>query len=199
MRCGIALALCWALVGCAVFSGKEIPRVAFLHERLPEAARPSLAYRFSAKTAIGKRGGPQWTDKERRQLEEEFSVTVAGSGLVKSVVRSGRHSDIGVRLTMVSKVSQAAVAGLNLGWELRYILPTWARERYEVTAVVGHRNGLQRTYTLTDSAVIVHWIPMLFLYPFNSERVFSKVRMNLYRKLLLEIHADGFFQRVPTG
>jgi len=100
---------------------------------------------------------------------------------------------------MVSKVSQAAVAGLNLGWELRYILPTWARERYEVTAVVGHRNGLQRTYTLTDSAVIVHWIPMLFLYPFNSERVFSKVRMNLYRKLLLEMHADGFFQRVPTG
>ncbi len=63
----------------------------------------------------------------------------------------------------------AIITGLSF-----YTIPSWATENYEVVANVT-KGTRAKEYRIEDSAKIVQWLPMVFVFPFKSLSEIPKV------------------------
>ncbi len=74
------------------------------------------------------------------------------------------------------------------------IIPSFDTDEYRVNAKVTLADGKSRDYTLTDSVTTVYGLLMIPVGLFNGDRpiVTPRVRMNIWRTLILKMRQDGF-------
>lgn len=187
---------CLTLSGCAVFPRNELPKVSTFPPLSNEGDKVSVRYSFaSSMDLFGKR---PHAENLRIQLEREFKDVLLESGYFGVV--SADKGDLNVAVTMNDVGSPAAlvpavITGLSL-----YTIPSWATDRFEITAKVTLNNGKVFKYELADSATLVQWLPMIFAAPFyRIDTIPRDVRKNLWRSLLLQMRNDGILNATPPG
>ena len=181
--------------GCAMFKGNDLPAVTWVPPERAESARPSVSYVTTAHIEFGSRESASedvqsFADAETRDVLEE-------SGFFSRVAIQDEEADIVLRVTFTEKANAAALFPALLTAFSLYVIPSWLTTYYELGVDVDVGNGEMKNYTATDSTVLVQWLPMLFVYPFQDfSETAVEVRRNLYRTVLAEMQDDGVFEAV---
>lgn len=111
------------------------------------------------------------------------------------VVQSAEQADVVVRGNF-SKNGNPNAAQLSVfASALLYIIPSWMDVKVNLSATVSNY-GAQRVYNLSDSMMIVQWLPLVVAMPFNTNPISQENNMNqnIYRNLFLQIEKDGFLE-----
>ena len=196
---GIAiLAFAMSLSGCAVFKGGNIPETTLTPPEQAKAMKPSLFYSVIANGIFFRSGN--LPDTEQNLIAGELAQVLKESNYFSAIMQDGRDADINMSVTMTNTGSPAAmipafITGLSL-----WTIPTWMTEYYEVKTTVKTKNGQTKEYEMSDSAIMVSWLPMILVAPVKNFSEINKVRENMYRNLLMRMKDDGLLvKKIPTG
>lgn len=178
------------MAGCASFKRNQLPEVGQL---LPPAAgvkKPDVTYKFSS--GVDFFGKKEHHESIRKQLENEFIHVLRESGYFATLTDGGEWKDIHINVRLVNSGNPAAVIPAVITGLSFYTIPSWATDKFEVTAKATTSDGKEHTYNLTDSSTFVQWLPMIFAFPFNNPaKVPVEVRKNIYKNLILKMLEDG--------
>jgi len=186
----LALSFVVLLSGCAVFDGGNVPN-ATLSPAENGVQKPTLSYSstsFSGLATVDK--SPEAT---QTIIENELISQLEESDYFNSIAKKDDTADITLDVKLTNTGDPAAmIPALITGLSL-YTIPSWATDNFDLVATAKRKDGLEKEYVLADSTTIVQWLPMIVAFPFNNFSVVPDVRKNMYRKVLSDMKADGFF------
>jgi hypothetical protein len=191
-----AVVLIITISGCAVFDGGQVPQTTlsqYVDDGMP---KPTLSY--TAQALGGLATPKELPEATQHIIEGELLSVLESSGYFARISKHDEAADISVQVRLTNTGNPAAmipavITGLSL-----YAIPSWATDNYEVNARAERRDGLTKDYVLKDSATLVQWLPMIFVFPAKNFSVIPDVRKNMYRKLLSDMQDDGFFSDVES-
>jgi len=189
-RCSIILLVC-VQSGCAIFDGNKIPDIDFVPTGLSGDQRPTVSYEMAAQTGMSGEGTP--SEAVKNQLEIELLDALHLSDYFSRVARSDDTADLQLNVTYSEESNPAAMIGAVITGLSLYTIPSWMTSTFELTLTAESANGLSNTYTVSDSATLVQWLPMAFVFPFKNFSVLTEMRKNMFRTLLVEMQKDGLF------
>ena len=189
-RCSIILLVC-VQSGCAIFDGNKIPDIDFVPTGLSGDQRPTVSYEMAAQTGMSGEGTP--SEAVKSQLEIELLDALHLSDYFSRVARSDDTADLQLNVTYSEESNPAAMIGAVITGLSLYTIPSWMTSTFELTLTAESANGLSNTYTVSDSATLVQWLPMAFVFPFKNFSVLTEMRKNMFRTLLVEMQKDGLF------
>jgi hypothetical protein len=194
--CRLAVVWVMMLTGCASFPRNQLPTVEKLQPPPEGAKRLNAVYSFSS--GVDLFGKQEHQENVRALLEKEFVDVLRESGYFASVT-SGNQGEMHIQVRLVNSGTPAAmipavITGLSL-----YTIPSWATDRYNITAKVLPPDGKERTYELADAMTTVQWLPMIVVAPFkNIVSVSGEVRRNIWRHLILKMQQDGLLPKADS-
>jgi len=188
----LVLALLALFCGCAIFRGDQIPPITLAPYEASGKPKPSLSYSSLALGGLG-------TVKQRPQSEQEaigaeLLSVLEQSGYFSRLAKSDATADIRFSSTLTSTGNPAAVVPAFITGFSLWTIPSWAKDSLELAVDVKRADGLEKHYVIQDSATIVQWLPMIFVFPFKGLSVLADVRRNMVRKVLQDMQTDGFFR-----
>lgn len=192
----LLLFLCLLLSGCAVFRGGKIPEVNLMPLEKTDQPKPSISY------DIKSMGGLFDTANSSEHIQSiiagELLQTLEQTNYFSRISKKDEEADLSLSVTVKNSGNPAAmipafITGLSL-----YIIPSWATDNFEVTAIAKNRQGHSKEYVLSDSTTLVQWLPMIFVFPAKSFSVIPEVRKNIYRNIIMQMKNDGFISNDPT-
>lgn len=183
-----------SLSGCAIFRANDLPEIGTLPGPAGSAPKPTVGYVFNA---VSDMSGTRVSNENVRAIQEgEFVEVLRESGYFASLEK-GKNAgkDIQISIDLVnSGDSSALVAAVITGLSL-YTIPSWATDTFEATCKVTTADGKSREYKFTDSAKLVQWLPMLFVFPFKNFGEVTDLRKNIYKNLIVKMQADGILPK----
>lgn len=196
IRASLLILFSLSLSGCAVFSGENVPMAVLTPLDKTDQQKPSVAYEVTSM------GGVLSVDKSPEHIQSiiagELLQTLEQSDYFSRISKADGQADISLSVQMKNTGTPAAlipaiITGLSL-----YTIPSWGTDNFEVTAVAKNRQGLSKEYVLTDSATLVQWLPMAFVFPFKNFSIVPEIRKNMYRTILAKMRDDGFIANAPV-
>jgi hypothetical protein len=189
------LLLAISLHGCAVFPQGGTPPTTLAPSSLAADAKPNLAY---SSTALGGLGQANRLPPEAQSvIEGELVGVLQQSGYFGRLSKQDAEADIKLDVTMTNTGSGAAMIPAIITGLSFYTIPSWATDHFRIDANVTRRDGVSRQYQVSDSTVLVQWLPMIFVFPFSNFSEVPSTRQNMYRKLLADMQRDGMLE--PTA
>lgn len=188
------LAISASLLGCAVFRGNEIPELGTLPSPADTAKKPTAGYGFGSAVDMG--GKRASHENARAMHEKEFVEVLRESGYF-ATVEKGNGKELNLTVELVDSGDPAALVGAFITGFSLYTIPSWATNTFELTCKVTTADGKTRDYVLRDSAVLVQWLPMMFVFPFKPFSGIEDMRKNLYKNLIVKMREDGLLP--PPG
>lgn len=179
------------LSGCAVFDGEQIPKTTLAPYSGPAESKPSVAYSSTAMGGLS--STKELPEIAQNMIEGELLSVLESSDYFSRISKKDGDADIVIDVKMTNSGNPAAmIPAFITGFSL-YTIPSWATDNFDLVANVKRKDGLQKEYVLSDSATLVQWLPMIFLFPANNFSVIPDVRKNMYAKVLADMNKDGFF------
>ncbi|NKI16509.1 hypothetical protein HCU74_03640 [Spongiibacter sp. KMU-166] len=187
----LAVVLVLAISGCAVFDGGMVPKTNLIPYDENGYKKPNLSY---SSTAIGGVfSQSELPGAAQSIMEGELFSVLESSNYFSRIAKKDDSADINIDVTIINKGNPAALIPAAITGATFYIIPSWATDQFNVVAKVERKDGLKKEYTLSDTATIVQWLPMMFVFPVKNFSVIPEVRKNMYKKVLADMKADGFF------
>lgn len=177
-----------SLLGCAVFRSNDLPEVGTLPSPAVTAKKPTAGYEFASAMDMGSKRPSH--ENTRAIHEKEFVEILRESGYFATVEKGG-GKDVHVVVELVDSADPAAMVGAVITGLSLYTIPSWATSTMEITCKVTTVDGKTREYKLKDSAVLVQWLPMMFVFPFKPFSGIEDMRKNLYKHLIVKMREDG--------
>ncbi|GAA5315164.1 MAG: hypothetical protein AseanaTS_03680 [Candidatus Pelagadaptatus aseana] len=186
-----AMFIIFTVSGCAVFDGGNVQKTTLSPYENNGEAKPNLSYSSVAKGGLST--SKRLSEAGQSIIEGELLSVLQSSDYFGRISRNDESADITIDVTVTNSGNPAAlipafITGLSL-----YTIPSWAKDNFNLVANVERKDGLKKTYELTDSATLVQWLPMIFAFPANNFSVVPEVRKNMYKKVLSDMKNDGFF------
>jgi hypothetical protein len=185
------LVLMASMTGCAVFDDGKVPKTTLSPYEDNDFPKPTIAY---SSTALGGVFSVK-THPEALQsiIEGELFSVLDSSEYFSRIAKRDEGADIRIDVTMTDIGSSVAmIPALITGMSL-YTIPSWVTNHFNLVAKVERKDRLKKEYTLTDSVLLVQWLPMMFLFPVKNFSVIPDLRKNMYKKVLADMKNDGFF------
>jgi hypothetical protein len=182
-----------SISGCAVFKGGKVPDTILIPVEKTDKPKPTISYDITGteKLLAG-------TTNPQRRLPGELLQILEQSDYFSRISRGSDEADVTLFVIVEHEESPAGlIAGVISGLTL-FTIPTWYSQYFEVTAIVKNRQSNSKKYILSDSATLVMWIPMIFVFPVHNFSVSTEVRNNMYRNILLQMKNDGFITNNNT-
>ena len=177
-----------SLFGCAIFRSNELPELGKFPGPAATSKKPTAGYEFASAVDMG---GKRPSHENARAIHErEFVETLRESGYF-ATVEKGSGKDVQVVVDLVEFADPAAMVGAVITGLSLYTIPSWATSTMEITCKVATADGKTREYKLKDSAVLVQWLPMMFVFPFKPFSGIEDMRKNLYKHLIVKMREDG--------
>jgi len=193
-RCSIVLLAC-IQSGCAIFDGNKIPDVDFVPPALSGDQRPTVSYEMAAQSR--RNGVESPSEAVRSQLEIELLDVLHLSDYFSRVARSDNTADLQLQVAFSEESNPAAMVGAVITGLSLYTIPSWMTSTFEITLTAESASGLSNTYTVSDSATLVQWLPMAFVFPFKNFSVLTEMRKNMFRTLIVQMQEDGLLGSEP--
>jgi hypothetical protein len=181
-----------SLLGCAVFRSNELPEVGTLPGPAATAKKPTAGYEFASTVDMGSRRPSH--ENARAIHEKEFAEVLRESGYFMTIEK-GRGKDIFITVELVDSGDSAALVGAVITGLSLYTIPSWMTNTWEATCKVTTADGRTRDYKLKDSAIMVQWLPMMFVFPFKPFSGIEDMRKNIYRSLIVKMQEDGLLPK----
>jgi|GEM_PF-3761975 len=194
-----APALCAGLLalgpGCISYTLDRLPRADDLPPPPAPTERPTVSYTVRMVSGSTFEGdSPEFPEFSPGRLEQEFPAELARCGWFRTVQdnKEGVTADLQLDVVLVSRGNDVLLLASAM---LFFIIPTWRTVEFDLTAEVRAADGRWKRYQLQDASRDVHWLPLLLVMSFAPwGDAYAEVRENLYRTLLVQLHADGFLQ-----
>lgn len=188
-KCAATAAAVLVLTGCASFQRNQLPSVGHLRPPAEGTKKASVGYAFSSGVDIF--GEQECQEKVRAQLEQEFVDVLKESGYFTSV-SPGDQGEMRMQIRLINSGNPAVmITSFITGFSL-FTIPSWATDKYNMTARVVGLDGKERAYNLADSMTTVLWLPMIVITPFkNMVNVSKEVRRNIWKNLIIKMQQDG--------
>lgn len=190
-RAVMALIVAMSLVsaGCASFKQNNLPEISGF-PAVPAETKPSATYSFAyTYKMFGEGQGPE---SSRITMSQEFFTILTESTQFSSVKEAASGGDVHIDAQIHNFGNPAAVIPAFITGFSLFTIPSWATDRWRLTANVSTQNGGPRSYVLEDAEVMVQWLPMIFLTPFKSPfHVIPEVRKNMYKNLIKNMRDGG--------
>lgn len=179
-----------AISGCAVFEGGQVPKTTLSAYENTANSKPSLSY--SSLAMGGLSSVKELPETTQSIIEGELLSVLESSGYFGRISKKDESADLSIDVTLTNSGNPAAmipafITGLSL-----YTIPSWARDNFNLVAKVERKDGLKKEYVLADSATLVQWLPMIFVFPAKNFSVVPDIRKNMYKKVLADMKEDGF-------
>lgn len=183
--------------GCSHYSRENlIPQSENFYGRPPAAIQYSANFNVdcTAESRTGQR--EDLTDNMCDILNNEFYHVLKNSGFFRAISHNEQHSDFNfnIQLHYVSDARVIDYFMLGLTSFTLTLVPYSDVNGYDMNAVVTMKNGQKKSYTFSDRGEFVLWAG-LALDEENTNRSSSvdKLRINMFRHLILQMEKDGFF------
>lgn len=189
----VILTVTLSLSGCAIFRANDLPDVGILPGPAGNAKKPTVGYAFTSFVDfVGDRKPVH--ENMRSNQESEFSNALCESGYFVSVEK-GSGKDIQITAQLLETGNPAALVGAFITGFSLMTIPSWTTIGFEMTCKVTTTEGITREYKLNDSATMVNWLPMLFVFPFKPLSEIEDLRKNFYKTLIVKMQADGILPK----
>jgi hypothetical protein len=187
----LAVVLMVTISGCAVFDGGQVPKTTLSAYEGNDASKPTLSYSSTAMGGLS--STKELPEAGQSIIEGELLSVLESSDYFSRISKKDESADVSIEVTLTNSGNPAAmipafITGLSL-----YTIPSWATDNFNLIAKVERQDGLKKEYTLADSATLVQWLPMIFVFPAKNFSVIPDVRKNMYKKVLSDMKEDGFF------
>ncbi len=196
IRVAVSIFVFWgisvSLLGCAVFRSNDLPEVGTLTGPVATAKKPTAGYEFASAVDMGSKRPSH--EHARAIHEKEFAEVLRESGYF-TTVEKGSGKDISIIVELVDSADPAAMVGAVITGLSLYTIPSWATSTMEATCKVTTADGKTRDYKLKDSATLVQWLPMMFVFPFKPFSGIEDMRKNIYRNLIVKMQEDGILPK----
>ena len=170
------------LTGCvALFDGGKVPNTRLAKTTGEDQTKPILFYKFNL--------------YERYSLKKVFLEELHKSKYFEKITdENSAKADIelNVKLRVFPNPNfpvedMGIFSGMTLG-----MIPLWSTVKYEITAQVNNKKGLEKEYVVNDTTTYVSWWPLLLLLPFQNSDIEKDVRSNIFKNIILQMYEDGF-------
>lgn len=178
------------LSGCAVFNGGNVPHTT-LSELENSTVKPTLSYSSTALGGLTSTG--KLPEATQAIIEKELLSQLNGSDYFENISKQNNTADINLDIKITNTANPAAMIPAFITGLSFYTIPSWATDNFNLVATAERKDGLKKEYVLADSTTIVQWLPMILVFPFKNFSEIPDVRINMYRKVLSDMKADGFF------
>ena len=187
----LTVALVLAISGCAVYEGGQVPKTTLTAYQDNDQPKQNVSY---SSVAMGGMSSPEEMPEAAQSIiEGELLSVLESSDYFGRISKKDESADISIDVTLTNSSNPAAlIPAFITGFSL-YTIPSWATDNFDLVAKVERKDGLKREYALTDSATLVQWLPMIFVFPTKNFSVIPDVRKNMYKKVLADMREDGFF------
>lgn len=190
----IALIFVFSFIsGCAVFKGNAIPLIP--DEALDfRAKNPLKVYNKWVLDSDSSIILPSFKDQVESSAKISFEKSLHTAGCCV-LVDSKEDADIVVDGVVIQRSNFAAILPAAITGASLYTIPSWATNNLKIEAFVRRKNGVTKNYTITDSTILVQWLPMIFVMPFVGDivSVSKEVNDNMHKTLVEKIGRDRFF------
>lgn len=177
--------------GCAFFSGGQVPQTKFKSAGSESLYKPKISYSFNAvRKKIDTEEVDKISDKAKNKSKSLLHKALVESGYFSEVIEEQADSDIFLDVTITDSYNPAALIAAAITGYSMYTIPSWATNRFEVKASASNKGGIEKIYTLNDTATLVQWAPMVFLFPFNNMSVIDETQSNMYRNIIVQMNND---------
>lgn len=176
--------------GCASFKQNRLPEINGFAAAPAGSVKPSATYSFAyTYKIVGEGQGPE---NARVALSQEFAHVLRESAQFANVSEAASGGDMHIDAHLHNYGNPAALIPAFITGFSFFTIPSWATDRWRLTATVNTPSGDQRSYTLEDSHVLVQWLPMIVATPFKFPgQVIPEVRRNIYRNLVKTMRDNG--------
>ena len=179
----------FTLSGCAIFKGENVPETFLIPIEKTDQIKPTISYNITV-------SGFNYSAAESSKLIQnvisgELLQALEQSEYFSRISKNDIEAEINLSVTFVDSANPAAlipafITGLSL-----FTIPSWATEKFIVTAVAKNKNGNSKQYVVEDSITMVQWLPMIFIFPVKNFTAIPQVRKNIYRNILMKMKNDG--------
>lgn len=185
-----AVAASVVATGCASFKQHRLPEIGAFPSLPAESNKPTATYSFTyAYKIVAER---EASENVRQQMSGEFAGILTDSGQFASVTEAPSGGDVHIEAHLRNVGNPAALIPAFITGFTFFTIPSWATDQWSLTAKVLQAGEERHSYTLSDSDVLVQWLPMFFVMPFKSPgQVIPEVRRNIYKNLVKEITDSG--------
>lgn len=190
----VLVALTIFMSGCAVFEGGKVAKTTLPAYEGATESKPTLSYVSLARGGMST--AQDLPENVQKTIETELVSVLQSSEYFSKVTKADSSADISIDIVLTNSGNPAAmVPALITGLSL-YTIPSWATDNFNLVAKAERKDGLKKEYVLADSTTLVQWLPMIFAFPAKNFSVVPEVRKNMYRKVLADMKADGFFTNI---
>ncbi|MHC5065569.1 MAG: hypothetical protein ACYTG5_16515 [Planctomycetota bacterium] len=182
----VDLFACLVLASCVCVRGGQLEEVEVFASNDASATRPCAVVEFSAEfDLMAKRDDPG-------MLADEFLRVLRGTKYFESVERGAGENCISISATLRMAGNEAALFFAGLTGLSLYVIPSWGTDKIELVVELSAPGVDVREYRLEDHATTLQWLPFALVFPFFSQvEVYSDIRCNMYRHLVLRMEEDG--------
>jgi hypothetical protein len=190
------ISLCFTLSGCAIFNGGKVPETVLMPMEKTDQKKPTISYDITAS------GGVFSTSKSPEFIQSiiagELLQTLEQSEYFSRISKNDDEAELSLSVTIKNSGNPAAlIPAMITGFSL-YTIPSWATDKFVVTAVAKNKDGNSKQYVLEDTTILVQWLPMIFVFPIKNFSVIPEVRKNMYRNIIMQMKNDGLITSKST-
>jgi len=180
------------ITGCASFPRNQLPIAAKVQPAAANENKPSVSYSFSS--GVDLFGKQDHNEKVRSILERELIDVLNESRCFASMSPNG-PGDIYIQVELINSGNPAAMIPAIITGASLYTIPSWATDKYNVTAKIRVPGQKEHTYTFADSMTTAQWLPLVVVAPFkNMVNVSKDVRKNIWQTMILNMQKDAIFK-----
>lgn len=171
--------------GCAVFKSNDLPPVDSQSYAVTNA-QPIKVYSNWTPGAGGATAAAQ---------QRYFESALSSAGCC-DIVTDATQADVVVNGTDAFRMTPGAGITAMLSGFTFGVIPSWAKAGTSLRVGVTSA-GKEHRYTVSDSATMVMWLPMVLAMPFTESpfTVDRTINENAYKTLVLRMKNDGLLSR----
>ncbi|MBN2718492.1 MAG: hypothetical protein JXX14_21795 [Deltaproteobacteria bacterium] len=200
MKCIMYSVCIWLLttllVGCAAFPGRDLTKIEdYPRAQAATSASPLPTGKIELTWYSMDTPKPQVLEENWEMRDEIYNVAKQ-SGLFSSVGPFEKDPNYNIQVSIHNHGNFSMFLTVLSGLTLT-VLPTYAKDVWDVTAIVSNSNGeVIQTYSYTDH--VTTWIELLFVFatPFTA-RTAERTVVNIFKHLFAQMITDGII--VPVS
>lgn len=186
----LILALSYFAMGCAGFKKNMLPEIGPLPPLPAETVKPTVTYSYTSSVDMFTKN--ESLEFMRKKMAEEFATVLRESGYFASVSEAVSGGEVHIQTHLLNSGNPAAIIPAFITGYSLFVIPSWATDKWTVTAKVTTSDNQEYSYTLDDANVIFSWLPAIILTPFmHPIEVTGEVRKNMYKNLITQMQRDG--------
>jgi len=181
------------LQGCAGFRSNRLPQLTAEQIHFSSTPKTRVFSRWNLVIASGKTISDNARVASSAIIKKNFETAINASGCCVIVERLDQ-ADVVVDGTRINENNPAALAAAMLTGLSLYTIPSWMTDTVHLTATA-KKGDKTTSYDVSDSMVMVQWLPMALMFPFSGPFETEKsVTANTFSTLVVQMNNDGVFK-----